>query len=281
MAGPSTGQGPLTSADIEGEGPQPGELDDLLGLAIELAHDAATHHTERRLGTVDAKSTPTDPVTDVDRASELAIVAGLEALRPDDAIVGEEGTGRDGSSGFRWVIDPLDGTVNYVHGLPCHAVAIGVEWNGTPVVGVVYDTGSGELFTARRGGGARCNGAALQASETDQLPTALMGTGFPYAPDQRTHHARVITELIGRIADIRRSGSCAIDMCWTAAGRLDAYYETGPMPWDVTAGLVIVAEAGGIAHYDPERRRIMASGPALWGPLCELVEHAERRAGRT
>lgn len=277
MARPGAGPGAVT-ADVAGA-PAPAELDDMMALAVGLARAAATHHAGRRLGVVASKSSATDPVSEVDRASEAAIVAGLDEHRPHDAILGEEGSGRAGSTGFRWVIDPLDGTVNYLRGLPCHAVAIGVEWQEEPVIGVVYDTGSDEMFTARLGGGAHRNGTAIEVSAADDLSRVIMGTGFPYAADQRVVQAGIIASLIDQIADIRRSGSCAIDLCWTACGRLDAFYEVGPMPWDVTAGLVIVAEAGGVARYDPARRRIMAAGSVLWPQLVDLVEEAERQSG--
>ncbi len=246
-------------------------LDHLMELALDLASGAAAIHRRGITGEVDTKSSATDPVTQVDRDSERLILEGIARARPDDGVLGEEGARRDGTSGFRWVIDPLDGTVNYLYGFPSHAVSIGVEFGGVPVVGVVHDTALGEVYRARRGGGAFRDDVPIRPNDVSDPARALVATGFAYEPRVRRSQAEVLTGVIDRVRDIRRAGSAAIDMCWTASGRVDAYYETGPHPWDVTAGLVIVREAGGTAAYDPVNNRIMASAPGLWAPLGDLL----------
>ncbi len=250
-------------------------LDELLELAVDLAAAAAVRHQRGGTGQVDAKSSHTDPVTDVDRDSERIIVSGIRRARPQDGILGEEGASHPGTSGLRWVIDPLDGTVNYVYGMPSHAVSIAVEHNGNPLVGVVHDTALDDVYTARRGGGAHRNGSPIEVASTAELGDALLGTGFGYQADQRRRQVRVLAGLIGEVRDIRRAGSCAIDLCWTAMGRLDAFYETGPNRWDVAAGMAILSEAGGIATYDEDAGRIMAAPPALWEALRAAVGAAE------
>ena len=192
--------------------------------------------------------------------------------------MGEEGAERDGTTGLRWVIDPLDGTVNYIHGFPSHAVSIAVEFQDVPVVAVVHDTALGDVYTARRGAGAFCNGEPMRVAEVEDLSSALLGTGFGYDADVRDRQGRVLGHLISRVADIRRAGSCAVDLASTARGRLDAFYEVGPNRWDVSAGMLLVREAGGIATYAAEARRIMAAPPEVWNDFSQLVADAESAA---
>lgn len=251
------------------------ELDDLLALAIDFAARAAERHRRRETGDVDTKSSDTDPVTQVDKDSEALIVEGIRTHRPDDGIVGEEGADVAGTTGLEWVIDPLDGTVNFIHEFPSHAVSIGVEFDSVPVVGVVHDTAHHDVYWARRGGGAFCNGEPIQVASVDELQRALLGTGFGYDAKVRAIQGATIAQLLPQVADIRRAGSCAVDLCWTARGRLDAFYETGPSSWDVTAGVIVVREAGGVATYDPATKRVLASPPQLWNALTDAVEAAE------
>jgi len=251
-------------------------LDELLGLAIELAEAAANRHLAGGVGDIATKSSHSDPVTAVDRDSENLIVDALATRRPDDGLLGEEGSERGGTTGLRWVIDPLDGTVNYVYGFPSHAVSIAVEHEGAPVVAVVHDTALGDVYSARRGGGAQRNGEPIGVSAADVLATTLLGTGFGYDADQRRRQGAVLAQLLPQVRDVRRAGSCAVDLAWTAMGRLDAFYETGPNRWDVSAGLLLVREAGGVATFDDDAHRIIAAPPRLWNALTDAVEAAEQ-----
>ena len=214
-------------------------LDELLALATNLAADAAAllvdGLTHRRLE-VSTKSTPTDMVTEMDRASEALIVAGIRAARPDDGIVGEEGADHAGTSGVRWLVDPIDGTTNYLYGFPGFAVSIGAEFNGEMVAGVVHDPLHRDVFQAASGRGATRNGDPIHASTKNDLKTALVGTGFSYEPDRRLRQANVLAQVLPHIRDIRRMGAASVDLCSVACGRLDAYYERGLGPWDLAAG---------------------------------------------
>lgn len=192
----------------------------------------------------DTKSSDTDPVTEFDRSAEALIVAALRERRPNDAIVGEEGANDDGTTGIAWHIDPIDGTANFLYDLPtwCTSVAA-VNANGA-IAGAVYLPVSGEMFAASRGGGATLNGVTIRASSTDTLRLALVGTGFSYIEQRRAIQARRVSALLPRVRDIRRFGSAAIDLCFVACGRLDAYFEQHLNSWDIAAGVLIACEAG-------------------------------------
>ena len=257
----------------------PTELNHLHTLAVDLARQAAEVHVRRETGVVTSKSTPSDPTTAVDREAETLIVTGILDSRPEDGILGEEETSIEGTSGVRWVIDPLDGTVNYLYEFPSHAVSIGVEFNGVPAVGVVYDTALNEIYSARVDENSTKNGIEIQVSSCSSMSLALLGTGFAYEPSVRRSQAELLAELIPEVRDIRRSGSCAVDLCSVASGRLDAFFETGVHWWDVAAGIQIVRSAGGIATYEPDKKRIIASGPKLWKQLNSAVIKAETITG--
>lgn len=224
---------------------------------------------------VATKSTRTDLVTDVDRASERLLVDGLLAARPDDGILGEEGTDIAGTTGVTWVIDPLDGTTNFVYGHSGFSVSIAAVIDGVPSVGVVADPLHDDLFSARLGGGAHRNQAPIRCSDRAEPATALVATGFGYAPDQRAAQARVLTEVLPSIRDIRRMGGAAVDLCSTACGRVDAYFERGLAPWDLAAGTVIAREAGArvgdLRGGEPSGEFVLAAPPALFDPLAELL----------
>lgn len=225
---------------------------------LDIAREAAAAASEvllarfRKPATgVATKSSRTDPVSDADRLAEAAIREVLRDRRPDDAVLGEEGGATEASSApVRWVVDPLDGTVNYLYGLPAWAVSVAAEAAGVAVAGVVVQPCAGEVFAACRGGGTTLDGTAISVSGATDLSTALVATGFAYTPEVRAAQARVLAGLLPRIRDVRRGGSAALDLAHVAAGRVDAYYEGGLAIWDVAAGRLLVTEAGGtVADY--------------------------------
>jgi myo-inositol-1(or 4)-monophosphatase len=224
---------------------------------------------------VSTKSSGTDMVSEMDRASEAHIVKGILSERPDDAILGEETGGRDGSSGVRWVIDPLDGTTNYLYRHPTWSVSVGVEVDGRAEVGVVAAPGHREVFTAVRGQGAKMNGAPIKVSEETDLASALIGTGFGYVAGRRAAQALLLPDLLSKVRDIRRNGVASLDLCWVACGRLDGYFEAGGQPWDVAAGLLIATEAGAAASgldggaVAPES--VMVATPGIAPELFDLL----------
>jgi myo-inositol-1(or 4)-monophosphatase len=253
---------------------------------------------------VGSKSSSTDMVSDADREAEEAIVALLSADRPDDGLLGEEGSSREGSSGRRWVVDPLDGTTNYLYGYPHWAVSVAVEDDSGALAGVVYDPSRAELFRATRGAGAELvstyetgperGGLDLSRIPRQKQPTSiqplrvrdgadlsrsLLATGFGYEAGWREEQAAAAAHILPRVRDIRRAGAAALDLAWLAAGRLDGYWERGLSPWDWSAGRLLVREAGGaVAELEGERHGLVAAGPALLPELLELVIEAERAA---
>ena len=224
---------------------------------------------------VGTKSSATDMVTEMDRAAEARIVEGLLGARPDDGMVGEEGTDRVGTSGVRWIVDPLDGTTNYLYGLPGFGVSIAAEVAGEVVAGVVADVVRGELFAATLGGGATRDGAPIRPSACAELPVALVATGFSYDAERRRRQAAVLVEVLPQIRDIRRFGAAAVDLCSVACGRVDAYYEKGLAPWDLAAGALIAAEAGAVVTSfgggPPADGTVVAAAPAIAEALRTLI----------
>jgi myo-inositol-1(or 4)-monophosphatase len=211
--------------------------------AAAVVREAASTLSAAQLA-VAAKSTATDLVTAVDRQVEDWLVARIRGRRPQDAILGEERGGRGGSSGVRWLIDPIDGTVNFVLGLPQYAVSVAAEVDGRLVAGAVCNPASGELFRASLGGGAFLGETRLAGPREITLARAVIGTGFAYDAGRRARQAAVVLQLLPQIADIRRLGSASLDLCAVAAGRLDGYFEAGLSPWDYAAGALIATEAG-------------------------------------
>jgi len=270
-------------------GPDPGEL---LALAVDAAGAAARMlATGRPAGpagrpeVAGTKSSPTDVVTEMDRAAEELIRARLLAARPGDAILGEEGGEAAGAAGrgarrVRWVVDPLDGTVNYLYGLADWSVSIAAEVDGTVVAGVVTAPAHGEVFTATLGGGAWLhtgNGppVALRCNTGVPLDRALVSTGFGYAVPRRVVQGQVVGAVLPRVRDIRRGGSCAVDLCSLAAGRVDAYYERGVNYWDWAAGGLVATESGavlgGLAGRPASSSMTIAAEPGLFGQLAGLL----------
>jgi myo-inositol-1(or 4)-monophosphatase len=255
---------------------------ELLKLAVTVATEAADLIVERRRGTItvaDTKSTATDIVTAVDRESEELIRARVLEARPDDSFLGEEGDDINGTSGVRWVVDPIDGTVNYLYDLPTYAVSIAVEQDGRTVAGVVVDAPKGEVFTATLGGGAFLDGKPIRVSDCTSLDRALVGTGFGYDPDRRVVQAEVVQQLIAKVRDIRRIGVGAIDLCYVGCGRLDAVYERGLNPWDYGAGALVAAEAGarigGLHGADVSPEMSIAATPAVFDALHDALAAAD------
>jgi myo-inositol-1(or 4)-monophosphatase len=259
------------------------EADELAALASRLAHAAADVLRARTADlAVDAKSTPTDVVTAMDKAAERTILDGLTAARPDDGIVSEESAERAGSSGVTWFIDPLDGTVNYLYGLPHFAVSIAAAVDDELACGVVLDVCRAQEYVAVRGGGARCGDDVLRCSRQADPAFALVATGFGYDAQRRADQARTLTSVLPVVRDIRRMGSAALDLCNVAAGRLDAFYEAGMFPWDWAAGTLIAREAGarvdGLTGKPPGGHTTVAANPELFEALHDVLVAAEADA---
>lgn len=253
----------------------------LLVLARDLAirvGDTALAGRRNGLRHVDTKSTPTDMVTEFDRATEAEIVSTLRRLRPDDAIVGEEGADHDGSSGITWFIDPIDGTTNFLYDLPLWAVSIAACDANGPLCGVVHAPALRETFTAVRGGGAQLNGRTIRCGSVSELSQALVATGFNYSADNRLKQAARFPRMIDKIRDIRRFGAASLDLCFVACGRYDAYFEEHLYSWDTAAGSLIAAEAGAqlgsIDGTEPIPSAILAANPALFSQIQRLVFEA-------
>jgi myo-inositol-1(or 4)-monophosphatase len=265
----------------------------LRSIAEQLATEAMEFVRRRRLEvfgaardvepTVRAKSTPTDPVTVVDTETERLLRDRLAELRPGEHILGEEeGGSTGGRDGLTWVLDPIDGTVNFVYGIENYAVSVAVQRDGASLAGAVANVPAGLLYSAALGHGARMqhDGVAtpLRASAAVELSMSLVGTGFSYAPEQRARQAQVLTGLLPFVRDMRRLGSCALDLCMVAAGALDAYYEDGVHVWDWAAGALIAAEAGArllLPRADRAAGRIVAAAPGIAEALADVL----RRSG--
>jgi myo-inositol-1(or 4)-monophosphatase len=258
--------------------------------AITVATDAARAAGRQLLESfegkptgVDAKSSHTDLVSDADRGSETAIVSAIRWAFQGDAIVAEEGSLEPGGSGRTWYIDPLDGTINYLYGVPHWSVAICLADVEGALAGVVHDPVRDELFSAERGGGAwlsRGGGSPrpLHTTAAADLASTLVATGFAYVAEDRDEQARILTRVLGKVRDLRRYGSAALDLSWVGAGRFDAYFESVDKPWDWMAGALIVREAGGRVTELKQKRsghpHIVASAPAVHDALVALLKRA-------
>lgn len=222
-------------------------LDELSALALSVGREAAELVAARRAGGVtvaDTKSSVIDVVTEADRASEELIRDRILGARPDDAVLGEEEGASSGTSGVQWIVDPIDGTVNYLYGIGEYAVSIAAVVDGVPAVGVVVDVVRGSVHLGVLGRGATRDGEPLRARPVPPFGERLVLTGFGYDAEVRASQAATVARLLPRIRDIRRFGSCALDLCHLAEGLADGYVEEGPMPWDHAAGAVICTEAG-------------------------------------
>lgn len=275
--------------NLETGGPGPAELVALEALAMDLALGAGRLVHEERpvdlaLGT---KSSATDVVTEMDALAEQYLRDRLALERPDDPVYGEEQAPRAGTGTVTWVLDPIDGTVNYLYGSDEYAVSVAavlgdpdVPGAWVPVAGAVHQPARSRTYHARRGGGARCVAAAgegteLRVSACTDVGLALLGTGFGYRAEVRREQARALVGLLPRVRDIRRGGSAALDLCSVAAGRLDAYYERGVNAWDIAAGWLVVTEAGGlvtgVGADRPDPAGTLAAPPALHAGLRAAV----------
>jgi myo-inositol-1(or 4)-monophosphatase len=265
----------------------------LRSVAEQLATEAADFVRRRRTevfgnprpgadAAVRTKSTPTDPVTIVDTETERLLRDRLAELRPGEHILGEEeGGSTAGSDGLTWVLDPIDGTVNFVYGIDAYAVSVGVQRDGGSLAGAVANVPAGLLYSAALGHGARVrrDGVAtpLRSSAAVELSMSLVGTGFSYSREQRVRQAEVLTGLLPAVRDVRRIGSCALDLCMVAAGALDGYYEDGVHVWDWAAGALIAAEAGASLRLPPADRsagRIIAAAPGIAEELTEALHRS-------
>lgn len=259
------------------DGTQP-DYSELRSLAASLALQAGDL-VESMRDTIDesaeTKSSSVDLVTAADKAAEALIVDGILRVRPDDGILGEEGGERPSTSGVRWIIDPIDGTTNFVYNIPAYGISIAAEFNGTTVAGVVFQPATQTLFEAELGGGSRRDGTALQVNDRTDLDRALLATGFGYLAERRRDQAEVLLDILPNVRDIRRFGSAALDLCFLAAGQIDAYYERGLNDWDMAAGLLIAAEAGAttgnLRGQAADTGFTLASAPGLFRPLRDLL----------
>ena len=225
-----------------------------------------------RASGISQKSSDTDLVSDADREAERTIKELLAAERPDDGLLAEEGSRSASESGRRWVVDPLDGTVNFLYGIPQWAVSVALEDAQGGRVAVVHDPMHGETFTAVRGEGAKLNGEPALVSGCDRLDLALVATGFSYEEERRVAQAAVAERVLPRVRDIRRAGAAALDLAWVACGRHDGFWERGIKHWDWAAARLIVAEAGGeVEELDGDPAGLVAATPALMAGLKELV----------
>ncbi len=263
-------------------------------ISIRVAVAAAAHVARRRPqvfapagdratpGAVLTKSTRTDPVTVVDTEAEEVIRDLLAGLRPTDSILGEEGGGDGRTGGVRWVVDPIDGTVNFLYGIPAYAISVAAQVDGVSVAGTVVDVAAGAVYSAARGHGATLHEAdgsihTLRCTSVTEVGMSLLATGFGYAPGRRRRQGELIAALLPQVRDIRRIGSAALDLCMVASGRADAHFEHGLSPWDWAAGGLIAAEAGAIVRVPSPRSTsadgvvVVAAAPGVAVALDEVL----------
>ena len=266
----------------------PDDVSPLVAVAEALAREAGALILDGRrqhVSVAATKSSAQDVVTAMDLASEALLRRRLAERRPDDGILGEEEGFQAGTSGITWVVDPIDGTVNYLYGLPAYAVSVAAvvgppepaAW--TVVAGCVFAPEDGRTYTAGRGLGARLDGRALQVNAARPLIDSLVGTGFGYTASRRRSQARIIADLLPRVRDIRRVGSAALDLCTLASGGLDLYFERGLQPWDLAAGALVAQEAGaqvtGLRGQPAQEAMTVAGSAERVTELIELLEGLE------
>ena len=252
----------------------------MLNIAVRAARRAGAI-INRAAQDIDALTVSTkrhnDFVTEVDQAAEQAVIRILMKAFPDHAILAEE-SGAHGKSDYVWIIDPLDGTTNFIHGFPQYCVSIGLKHKGTVTQAVVYDPGRNELYTATRGHGAYLNDRRIRVSKRTQLDDSLIGTGFPFRSGQHMdEYAAVLRKVMEQTAGVRRAGAAALDLAYVAAGRLDGFWETGLSPWDMAAGSLLIQEAGGlVSDFEGDGNylecgNIVSGTPKVFAPLLQIV----------
>ena len=268
--------------------PSPPDPRALLALAVDAAAAGAELAARARadaITRVDTKSSATDMVTAADKAVERLMIERLRAARPADGVLSEETGAHRGAAGssVRWLLDPIDGTVNYVYGIPYYAVSLAAEVDGEVVAGVVHNIATGTVYTAVKNGGAYAGGRRLTGSRESDFGLALVGTGFAYDANLRTHQARVLAGLAGRIRDIRRFGSAALDLCHVADGIIDGFYEAGLNPWDIAAGSLVAREAGmvvtGLTRQLPDDGFVVAGAPGIHARLRTVLVDLDADGG--
>jgi myo-inositol-1(or 4)-monophosphatase len=271
-----------------GAGPVPGiDLDEALRVAIRAAEEAGRIQRNQLDGDyeIGTKSSATDLVTEVDRACERRIREVLLGAFPDHVVLGEE-QGQEGDAPFRWIVDPLDGTLNYAHGFPFYCVSIGLEARGRIELGVVLDTPRDVLYQAVRGRGATANGRPIQVTDETELIKAMLSTGFAYLEGAQHQNLEVFARVMPKVRAIRRPGAAALDLCLVAAGMLDGFWELKLNAWDVAAGMLIVQEAGGAVTgpggepYRVDEPVLVATNGALHAKLLDLLDLGTVVAGR-
>ncbi|MFC6090533.1 inositol monophosphatase family protein [Saccharothrix lopnurensis] len=255
----------------------------LVGIAAAVAREAgdlARNMRDSAVADVDTKSTPTDVVTAGDRAAEQLVRRRLATLRPGEPVFGEEEGGETAAEGLTWVVDPIDGTVNYLYGIPHYAVSLAAQVDGESIAGVVYEPATGHLWTASAGGGAFLDDRRLSVSDATRLDVSLLGYGFSYRADRRQRQADTWAALSTRVRDMRRAGAASLDLCAVAAGRLDAYAEHALNRWDWAAGALIAREAGAVVHLPGEHPALgadatFAAAPGIAEALVQALVEAD------
>ncbi len=247
----------------------------MLNIALRAARQAGEHivrASDRMEGLVVTQKSANDYVTEVDRTAEDIIVSLLRKTYPDHSFLAEEGGTIEGSADYRWIIDPLDGTTNFIRGIPHYAVSIACQYQGKLEHAVVYNPVTREEFTASRGRGAQLNGRRIRVTTRAHLDGALLGTGIPFRQHQQDRmpaYLETLGELAQQTAGIRRAGSAALDLAYVAAGRFDAFWEMGLQPWDMAAGALLIQEAGGLMSDFDGSNRFMETGNIVCGnPKC-------------
>lgn len=259
----------------------PADPVELLAVARPVAEEVAAR-LQASLGNelrISSKSTATDLVTEMDQWAERHITEALLAARPDDSVLGEEGVDHVGTSGVSWSVDPIDGTINFVHGLPGFCVSIAAVVDGRSVAGVVASPLHREVFTATVSGGAFLNDEPITCATPESVARSVVGTGFGYDPERRRRQAEVLARVMHQIADVRRFGAAAMDLCWVACGRLDAYWEVGLNPWDLAAGSLIATEAGarceGFDGAQPDHHGTICAPKHTFDAFAAILQKAD------